>query len=487
MIRDGDLPPAGSLELLRNYDTFDGLNVSSEDWIGYAFESAHEWSEVFFQEGLHFINGGWFDTLTVEVRQGGVWVAVTGLTVTPAYPFSDNGVSYEAFNLTFDRISGDGIRIIGAPGGTTDFITVGELRVFGDCEEPPPLPPPPPPPLPLPQALTPISCGVDLSATGGEIIAQVTAPTGVSNPDINVIRDGVLPPAGSLELLLGYDTFDGVNAASEGWIGYAFDSAHEWSEVFFQEGLHFINGGWFDTLTVEVRQGGVWVEVTGLTITPAYPAADNGVSYEAFNLTFDPISGDGIRNHRRAGRHGGLHQRGGAASVRGLPPLTPGLCVGQAPRAATARATFPFLIGPVPSADSWIPGGAATRGPCYPPAARGAGHGATPRQCRDRDGQRARDRAGHRRGAGARGRGHRGGGHRHVAGRRDGGGGASRGAAGSGGGAGRDERRIGGRLRREGDRRVRAGRRASEQRGASSASTSGRRRSSSRTGTCATR
>ena len=221
-------------------------------------------------------------------------MAVTGLASTPAYPFIDNGLSYEAFLLAFEPISGDGIRIIGAPGGSADFISVGELRVFGDCGELPP-PPPPPPPLPLPDPLTPSVCGTDLSALGGEIITLVMTSAGASNPDINVIRDGDLPPAGSLELLRNYDTFDGLNVSSEDWIGYAFESAHEWSEVFFQEGLHFINGGWFDTLTVEVRQGGVWVAVTGLTVTPAYPFSDNGVSYEAFNLTFDRISGDGIR------------------------------------------------------------------------------------------------------------------------------------------------------------------------------------------------
>ncbi len=140
VIRDGVFPPVGSGDTLAQYDTFDGANTATEDWIGYSLQFSFTWEEVIFQEGIHFWDGGWFESLTVQVRQSGDWNTVTGLFISPSYPFVNNGVSYETYTLTFDPIPGDGIRIFGAPGGNAAFISVGELRVFGDCNPPPPPP-----------------------------------------------------------------------------------------------------------------------------------------------------------------------------------------------------------------------------------------------------------------------------------------------------------------------------------------------------------
>jgi len=87
-----------------------------------------------FQEGKHFLDGGWFDTLTVQVRQGGVWTNVSALSISPAYP-GNNGVNYETFEMTFTPATGDGIRIQGAPGGAADFVSIGELEVFAPAPE----------------------------------------------------------------------------------------------------------------------------------------------------------------------------------------------------------------------------------------------------------------------------------------------------------------------------------------------------------------
>ncbi len=138
IIRDGDKPPTNptaTADPTRQYDTYDGFNAAAEDWIGYSFGSSHLFTRVVFQEGKNFFDGGWFESLTVQIRQGGVWAEVTGLSITPAYPAADNDIDFdfdfEIFTLTFDPISGDGIRIIGAPGGPAYFISVGELLVFG--------------------------------------------------------------------------------------------------------------------------------------------------------------------------------------------------------------------------------------------------------------------------------------------------------------------------------------------------------------------
>ena len=129
VIRDGDRPARGTGDTRRQYDSYDGNNAASEDWIGYTFASAQTFTRVVFQEGVHFWDGGWFLSLTVQVRQSGQWVAVRNLVTTPAYA-GNNGASYDTYTLGFDPIQGDGIRIHGAPGGSAAFVSVGELDVY---------------------------------------------------------------------------------------------------------------------------------------------------------------------------------------------------------------------------------------------------------------------------------------------------------------------------------------------------------------------
>ena len=281
VIRDGDMPPVGTNDPTRQYDTYDGANTAPEDWIGYTYATAQTFTKVVFQEGMNFTGGGWFDTLTVQVRQSGVWTNVSGLVSTPAYPPNDN-VGYETYTLTFTPMAGDGVRIDGAPGGTNDFISVGELQVYGGIVGGP---------APTP-SVTPTP-GPNL-ALQGTIIARVTAPTGSGNKSLEVIRDGDKPPVGNGDSSRQYDTWDGANTAPEDWIGYTYPTAQTFTKVIFQEGMNFSDGGWFDTLTVQVRQNGVWTSVGSPVFTPGYPPND-GVSYETYVITFPPTTGDGIR------------------------------------------------------------------------------------------------------------------------------------------------------------------------------------------------
>ena len=130
VIRDGDMPAVGTNDSSRQYDTYSGGAVSTDDWIGYQYPATETFSKVVFQEGMNFSDGGWFNNLNVQVRQSGTWVNVANLTSTPTYPPND-GISYETYTLTFSQISGDAIRIVGAPGGSSYFISVGELLVYG--------------------------------------------------------------------------------------------------------------------------------------------------------------------------------------------------------------------------------------------------------------------------------------------------------------------------------------------------------------------
>lgn len=130
IIRDGDRPPTGSTDSLRQYDTYDGANAAAEDWIGYTFGAPQTFTRVVFQEGKHFADGGWFTSLRIQVRQNGTWNTVPTSPV-PVYPNVNNGVSFETYAFDLAPTIGDGIRIDGTPGGSAAFISVAELEVYG--------------------------------------------------------------------------------------------------------------------------------------------------------------------------------------------------------------------------------------------------------------------------------------------------------------------------------------------------------------------
>ena len=54
VIQDGDKPPVGNTDSSRQYDSWDGANSASEDWVGYSFASSHTFNRIVFQEGKHF-------------------------------------------------------------------------------------------------------------------------------------------------------------------------------------------------------------------------------------------------------------------------------------------------------------------------------------------------------------------------------------------------------------------------------------------------
>lgn len=133
-IRDGIMPGPGNDDSLLQYDTYHQGAQGNEDWIGYTFASPQVLKGLLFQEGIHFNDGGWFDSFTVQIRSNGAWISVTGLSVFPAYP-GNNGVSFETFLLSFAPITADGIRLYGDGGGSAQHFSVGELRVLKstDC------------------------------------------------------------------------------------------------------------------------------------------------------------------------------------------------------------------------------------------------------------------------------------------------------------------------------------------------------------------
>jgi glucose/arabinose dehydrogenase len=139
----------------------------------------------------------------------------------------------------------------------------------------------------------------DITATGTVVAKVLTlnppGPQGAGSTDTNTIRDGVRPPVGTVDYQASYDTYHDGAQGTEDWIGYTFSSTRTVRRLLFQEGMEFGTGGWWDVLDVQARVGGNWVPVSGLTITPEYPAASDGVAFNTFTLEFTPVNCTGIR------------------------------------------------------------------------------------------------------------------------------------------------------------------------------------------------
>lgn len=117
----------------------DGDRQGSEDdwnderktasWWGYEWPRAYTMDTVAYTTGAMYDDGGWFDDLRVQVRKDHKWVDVTGLRISPDYPADGTAGPGKTYELTFDATEGDGVRVIGAPGGTRTFTSVAELEV----------------------------------------------------------------------------------------------------------------------------------------------------------------------------------------------------------------------------------------------------------------------------------------------------------------------------------------------------------------------
>lgn len=128
-MRDGVRPPRGSMDPTQQYDTYRGGEPRAEDWFGYAFERPQLFTRVIFQEGMTFLDGGWFSALKLQALQGDTWVDVPEVLVTPEYPALDDAISYDTYTFSFPAIRGRALRLFGTPGGSARFVSVAELRV----------------------------------------------------------------------------------------------------------------------------------------------------------------------------------------------------------------------------------------------------------------------------------------------------------------------------------------------------------------------
>lgn len=102
------------------------------DWWGYIWPQPYNFDEVVYQTGGMFSNGGWFaSNLQVQVLQNGQWVPVPqNVQATPAYPYSSAAQAQATYTFDFPSTSGTGVRIIGVPGGSAYFTSIGQLGIY---------------------------------------------------------------------------------------------------------------------------------------------------------------------------------------------------------------------------------------------------------------------------------------------------------------------------------------------------------------------
>ncbi|MCI0437699.1 MAG: hypothetical protein L0177_01030 [Chloroflexi bacterium] len=118
----------GNLE--QSEDSWDG-DGKATDWWGYTWPRQYNMNEVVYAPGKMFgTDGGWFLDIKVQIRQNFDWVDVGDLAVSPSYPGDSKAGSNQTYAFTFAEAAGDGVRIIGTPGGTAKFTSIAELEVY---------------------------------------------------------------------------------------------------------------------------------------------------------------------------------------------------------------------------------------------------------------------------------------------------------------------------------------------------------------------
>ena len=111
-------------------DDFDE-ELKPADWWGYTWPQTYNFNRVVYQTGNIFADGGWFSgDLRVQVRQNFQWIDISGITVAPSYPYSNAAGSQATYTFSFPNTWGDGVRIIGTPGGTSHYTSVSQLSIY---------------------------------------------------------------------------------------------------------------------------------------------------------------------------------------------------------------------------------------------------------------------------------------------------------------------------------------------------------------------
>lgn len=112
-------------------DDFDD-EAKAMDWWGYTWPQPYHFNRVVYRTGNVTSAGGWFaGELRVQVRQNFQWKDVDGVDISPRYPFSPEAGSHVTYTFTLpDGATGDGVRILGRPGGASHFTSISQLAIY---------------------------------------------------------------------------------------------------------------------------------------------------------------------------------------------------------------------------------------------------------------------------------------------------------------------------------------------------------------------
>jgi hypothetical protein len=114
-------------------DDFD-KDTKTIDWWGYTWPQPYKFNRVVYTTGDIVSAGGWYEEkLRVQVRQHFQWKDVNEVTTAPAYPMSRGAGSHVSYTFHLpDDTWGDGVRIIGTPGGRSQFTSISQLAIYNN-------------------------------------------------------------------------------------------------------------------------------------------------------------------------------------------------------------------------------------------------------------------------------------------------------------------------------------------------------------------
>jgi len=131
-----DGKPLSAFHPSKTFDTYIVGNLSDRpDWYAIEFPEPTTFNCIEMTMGIPYIDGGWWTSLNVEVCtvQGGDWQPVETLQLMPTYNFMDifhGRRPFETFLLTFPTVTAQAVRLIGQPGGSARFTSLGRLAVY---------------------------------------------------------------------------------------------------------------------------------------------------------------------------------------------------------------------------------------------------------------------------------------------------------------------------------------------------------------------
>ncbi|MDF2699630.1 MAG: hypothetical protein K0Q49_1186 [Haloplasmataceae bacterium] len=110
-------------------DSYNGEKKVYDYW-GLTWTTNYNMNEINYYVGDVTEHGGWFKKMKVQVRQNNEWIDTENTKISYPYTFDQNLKSFSKITIKFKNTFGDGVRIIGIPGGDHYYTSISELEVF---------------------------------------------------------------------------------------------------------------------------------------------------------------------------------------------------------------------------------------------------------------------------------------------------------------------------------------------------------------------